>query len=125
MAVNTKTRLPPMCPGKKILGRLCQKMRSRYKLVLQSMLLKDSLCREPVRSWVDNLQKEDFLLSNTTVFLHSQTDQHKAAAPRSTSGLYSLGILLSLLPHILGILWGFGMPQAALTEAHTILVNRQ
>ena len=50
MTVNPKTRPPPMCPGKKILGHLCQEMRGRYKLVLQNMLLKDSPCTEPVRS---------------------------------------------------------------------------
>jgi len=39
-----------MCPGKKILGHLCQEMRGRYKLILQSILLKYSPCTELVHS---------------------------------------------------------------------------
>ena len=62
MTVNPKTRPPPICPDKKILGHLFQEMRCRYKIVLQSMLLKDSPRTEPVRSWVNNLQKERFFV---------------------------------------------------------------
>ena len=79
------------------------------------------MCRQ-----VDNLQKEkDCLLSNTTAFLQSQTDQHKAAAPTSTNSLKSLGIPFSQLSNILDILWGLGNPHAAYTVAHNILMNLQ
>ena len=62
MTVNSKTRPPPMCLGKKNLGHLCQEMRCRYKLVMQRILLKDSPCTEPVRSWIDNQQKGRFFV---------------------------------------------------------------
>ena len=43
MTVNPKTRPPPMCPSKKNLGHLLQKMRRRYKDVLRGRRLKDKL----------------------------------------------------------------------------------
>ena len=52
MTINSKTRPPPRCPVKKILGHLLQEMRCRYKLVLQCMSLKDSPRTEPVCSQV-------------------------------------------------------------------------
>jgi len=57
MTVNPKTRPPVMCPRKKVHGHLCQKMRCRYKYVLQIRLLKDSPRMEPVCSRENNLQK--------------------------------------------------------------------
>ena len=70
-------------------------------------------------------KKEDCLLSKTTAFLQSQTDQHKTAAPTTTSGLKFFDNPFSQLPNILNPLRGLDMPQAAYTEARTIHKNRQ
>jgi len=88
MTVNPKTRPPPMCPGKKILGHLCQEMRCCYKFVLQSMLLKDSPRTEPVRNWVDNLQKEK---------KYYETPQHFCIAKQTNTRLSRLEVLVAYI----------------------------
>ena len=58
-------------------------------------------------SQVDNLQKKIVCYRTPQHFYIDKQTNTKAAAPRSTSGLYSLGIPLSRLPNNLCILLRF------------------
>jgi len=97
IAVDPKTRPPPMCHvKKKSLATCAKKKRCRYKNILRCMPLKNSPCKCIVEKIT--CKKEDCLLSNTTPFLQSQTDQHKAATPTRTSGLKLFVIFPELCP---------------------------
>ena len=50
IAVNPKTRPPPMCPDKKNLGHLSQKMRCLHKHLLGRRPLQNSPYAEPMLS---------------------------------------------------------------------------
>ena len=80
---------------------------------------------KPSRSLLDNLQKRIIFVLKTTIFLQSQTDQHKADTPTSTRGLESFGISLSQLPKIFDMLRGLGRPHAAYTVAQAISIKQQ
>ena len=60
--VNFKTRPPPICPGKKVIGHPCQKIRRQYKNVSRSILLKNSPHMELVLVEKITCKKEDCLL---------------------------------------------------------------
>jgi len=88
MTVDPKTRLPSMCPSKKVLGQLCHKTRRHYKNILRSLPLKDSPRTKPVRSWEDNLQKGKlFVIKNHCVSAEPNRPTYGCRTHKRTSGL--------------------------------------
>jgi hypothetical protein len=111
MAINPKTRLPPICSGKTLLGHLIQELWGRYNYILWSVLLENAQVWSQCEIEQITCKNDIYLFSNTIVFLHNHTAQQVAAAPRSTKYFKSCLIPCSQVPNILDTLRGLERPQ--------------